>query len=436
MILYYPLWLQNLAAYSLQVACVVIVGTLLVRLLRLHVPKIRLAYWQALLAACVFLPLIQPWKPEWVSAGRVRAISRFSIAGQLSPTSASSVASLIAALLLGGFLLRLLRTVLGMQRLRVYCRRAAPLCHENTPIREAQALTGIRPQLYLTSDVLAPAAFGWVSPAVLFPHRFFGLPAPQQKVIACHEFLHVARRDWGWMLAEEFILALLWFHPAIWWVVKNIRLSREQAVDAEVIRLTSARDAYLGALLAIAQARMSGFPVSLFLTESQLAQRVALIAKEVRMSRFRLRISLMVAVGILSLAGVAAIWSFPLRSSLPMPFAGQPAATQPSSSPLADITGNVYKVGKDVQAPHPILTTQPIYTKQARKAHLKGTATFSVVIDAAGNINDIKEISKPLGLGLDESAIRALRGWKFKPGLRKGKPVPVRVVIEITFRLF
>jgi beta-lactamase regulating signal transducer with metallopeptidase domain len=72
------------------------------------------------------------------------------------------------------------------------------------------------------------------SPAELLPRWFFELLAAQQKIIACHELLHVARRDWAWALTEELILAVLWFHPAIWWVVKNIRLSREQAVDSKL----------------------------------------------------------------------------------------------------------------------------------------------------------------------------------------------------------
>jgi protein TonB len=38
--------------------------------------------------------------------------------------------------------------------------------------------------------------------------------------------------------------------------------------------------------------------------------------------------------------------------------------------------------------------------------------------------------------GLDENAIETLRTWKFKPAMKKGKPVPVKVVVEVSFRLF
>jgi TonB family protein len=40
-----------------------------------------------------------------------------------------------------------------------------------------------------------------------------------------------------------------------------------------------------------------------------------------------------------------------------------------------------------------------------------------------------------VGEGLDESALKTLRKWKFKPAMKKGKPVPVTVMVEVTFRL-
>ena len=55
------LWLQNLAFYSLQIAGVAAAGALLLRMLQIRCPTIRLMPWQALIAACLALPAIQPW---------------------------------------------------------------------------------------------------------------------------------------------------------------------------------------------------------------------------------------------------------------------------------------------------------------------------------------------------------------------------------------
>jgi periplasmic protein TonB len=40
-----------------------------------------------------------------------------------------------------------------------------------------------------------------------------------------------------------------------------------------------------------------------------------------------------------------------------------------------------------------------------------------------------------LGLGLDEKAIEAVRQWKFKPGMKDGKPIAVQVLVDVNFRL-
>ena len=54
------------------------------------------------------------------------------------------------------------------------------------------------------------------------------------------------------------------------------------------------------------------------------------------------------------------------------------------------------------------------------------------IIDAQGNVSDV-QVTKPVGLGLDEKAVEAVRQWKFKPAVRNGIPVKVRVNIEVTF---
>ena len=55
-------WLGNLVAYSVQVALVIGVGGLAAAVLRLKQPRVTLAYWQALLAACLLLPLLERWQ--------------------------------------------------------------------------------------------------------------------------------------------------------------------------------------------------------------------------------------------------------------------------------------------------------------------------------------------------------------------------------------
>ena len=100
----------------------------------------------------------------------------------------------------------------------------------------------------------------------------------------------------------------------------------------------------------------------------------------------------------------------------------------------AGLGGGAYDVGGNVTAPIPIYSPDPGYSEEARKAKYSGVAVVVAIVDAQGNVSDV-QILKPVGLGLDEKAIEAVKQWKFKPAMRNGTPVKVRVNIEVTFRL-
>ena len=97
--------------------------------------------------------------------------------------------------------------------------------------------------------------------------------------------------------------------------------------------------------------------------------------------------------------------------------------------------GGVYSVGGNVSAPIPIYKPEPPYSEQARKAKYQGTVVLWIVVDQEGNVTDA-QVVKPLGMGLDQNAVTTVKTWKFKPAQRNGSPVPVKVMVEVSFRLF
>ncbi len=60
---------------------------------------------------------------------------------------------------------------------------------------------------------------------------------------------------------------------------------------------------------------------------------------------------------------------------------------------------------------------------------------LSAVIGEDGLTHDIRVV-RPLGLGMDESAIEAVRRWKFAPAMLNGQPVPVHINVEVNFRAY
>ena len=97
--------------------------------------------------------------------------------------------------------------------------------------------------------------------------------------------------------------------------------------------------------------------------------------------------------------------------------------------------GGVFSVGGNVSAPIPIYKPEPPYSEEARKAKYQGTVVLYIIVDSQGGVTDARVV-KPLGLGLDEKAVETVRTWKFVPAKRAGVPVTVRVMVEVSFRLF
>ena len=93
-----------------------------------------------------------------------------------------------------------------------------------------------------------------------------------------------------------------------------------------------------------------------------------------------------------------------------------------------------YRAG--VTLPSCAYCPDPQYTDEAREAKLQGKVTLQVLVGADGRASQIR-IVQGIGLGLDEQAVQAIRGWRFVPAHDAARrAVPAWVVVEAIFRLF
>ena len=322
-----PLWFSNLLFWSAQVALLVLAAGFLPRLFQIRQPPVLLAYWRALLLITLVLPFVQPWHRLPTIAPVVVLTDADTIRSLASPAPAVThwhfpgmqvIAEGIGIAVLGGIVLRFALLVLGLVRLRRFLDASAPITDsaESAAILNQVRLTvGASAEFRLSANVDSPVTFGLAKPIVLLPESFLAMDARFQSAIACHELLHIRRRDWAQHLVEEIVRAVFWFHPAIAWLISRVRLAREQVVDLEVIRLTNARKAYLQALLEFTtgQARIAAIPAPPFLAERQLVERISLMLKEVHMSRGKLIASFgVISCCLAAVVGLSAR-SFPLK---------------------------------------------------------------------------------------------------------------------------
>ncbi len=335
--------LANLAAWAVQVTVLVAAGVWLPARLRLGSPRSRVVLFRALLVACLALPLAQPWR----AAPAVLVSADLSDIPSLDPAAAGAagngaiaarpaasagqpaivrvgdwLASLPwsrgALVVLGaGVALRLGWLGLGLVSLSRLRRRSAPIDPDLASIREAERTVGAGAAFREAPRVARPVTFGLRRPVVLVPPGFANLEPGHQLAVACHELLHVRRQDWLRVLGDEIVRALLWFHPAIWWLVEQIHLSTEQMIDRRAVEMVGDRRSYLRALLALAGAdtRPRFQPAACFLDHGHLRQRVAMLMEEASMSRVRLVASVVTVVAVVAAGGWWSISAFPLRAT-------------------------------------------------------------------------------------------------------------------------
>jgi TonB family protein len=432
--------------FSAQLVVIVGVATIAEVLARVTDPRLRLTYWRGVALACLALPLSALVSPEALGSSvmflavplRSAAAESVSIPPVLPVLSIESVLSVLAVLpaagslvwwlLCAGALARLAQLGVGAVRLRQLRMgsRAAALTPDLEAIRSELAP---RAEVRVSCEVSQPAAFGLRHPIVLLPEGFFAMDPEAQRTVVCHELLHVARRDWPWIVIEEVARALFWFHPAVWWLVERIQESREQLVDRVVIARIPSKRAYMAALLAFAdRGRRPATLATAFLRRRHLRSRLRRLSKESVMSRRRLAWTAVVLVSVMAGTIATTVMALPLGSPI-----GRPIGNAVAQAPQQQVVD-----GKDpgVTLPKVITEVKPQYTPEALQARIQGTGILTAVIRTDGTPADVKMTkSVDTEYGLDKQAIDAISQWRFEPGLKDGKPVPVRVDIEVRFRM-
>ena len=113
-------------------------------------------------------------------------------------------------------------------------------------------------------------------------------------------------------------------------------------------------------------------------------------------------------------------------------------AKMPDMKPTVVTGGAASGTSRGVAAvtpPRAIYSPGAEYTEEARQAKREGICVLAMIVGTDGKPRSIV-VTKPLGMGLDEKAVEAVQKWKFEPALRYGKPVPTRLNLSVTFKLF
>jgi hypothetical protein len=346
----------------------------------------------------------------------------------------------VAGLLLLGVVFRMARVGAGLVRLRDLRERARPLPAPPW-LRSLRGEVAPRTRFLLSSATGTPATFGLRRPIVLLPLAFESMGRERQEAIVLHELVHARRGDWLALMVEEMLRSVLSFHPTVHWLVGRVRLAREQTVDAAVVQRLGTREAYLESLVEVARfaTPARAVPAALFLRESHLRERVDLLLKEVPMSRVRT----LTHVALTALAIVLAVsWA---ASAVPL-------QSTKAAAPAAEAGAEHEGAPAEPKLLHKV---NPVYPPEAKAEKVQGTFRIDVVIGKDGAIREARvAASAPsaerlaqleAGRGaaavlegdarLAKAALDAVKGWRYEPVLKDGKPVEVKATVTVNFVL-
>lgn len=271
------------------------------------------------------------------------------------------------------------------------------------------------------STITVPLTYGFRNPRILLPVRFrTHAPELAQRAARAHEQAHIEHRDYLTQLLLEAATIPVSFHPVFLWIRRRTLEAVEMRCDE-----TAAITAFTGDFRTYAEALLEAARV--LGPELQHVPRLA--ATFHTNNTFEDRILNLMQIKLIpnKWRGGAAVLSLCLAGALAAGLSATIAAAQQAPE-------KAYRVGEDgVTAPKLTTRSEPRYPSVPEKQKIEGTVVLSLEINKDGAAENIK-IVRTLAPMFDESAIDALKQWKFEPGKRNGEAVRVRATVEVNFR--
>jgi beta-lactamase regulating signal transducer with metallopeptidase domain len=139
-----------------------------------------------------------------------------------------------------------------------------------------QALAISRPvRLVQSALVEVPTVIGWLRPMVLLPaSTLTGLAPEQLEAILAHELAHIRRHDYLVNVLQKIVETLLFYHPAVWWISRRVRVEREHCCDDTAVNVCGNPLLYARALAALEELRSAPVSLALAANDGPLLGRI------------------------------------------------------------------------------------------------------------------------------------------------------------------
>lgn len=178
-----------------------------------------------------------------------------------------------------GVILLAIRLLIGLARVRRWRAAASswpnPLIDAIVTRLVAKMKPGLIVQVLQSSQVAAPAVIGFFRPVILVPASMLvGLTPTELESILAHEIAHIRRHDWLINLLQSIVETVLFYHPAVWWISRQVRIEREHCCDDIAVAVCGNPLQYAKALTRIEELRGSSTQLVVAVAGGSLLQRI------------------------------------------------------------------------------------------------------------------------------------------------------------------
>jgi len=262
-------------------------------------------------------------------------------------------------------------------------------------------------RLRVLDGIASPVTAGIWHPVVLVPASLItGMPPDLLAALLAHELAHIRRHDYLFNLLQNAIEALLFFHPAVWWISRGVRIEREHIADDFAARQLGEPRRLALALSELERLQFSHHHLAQAANGGDLMSRIKRLLRPAPQA-----LNWKAAVPLLALAGAC------------LGIYGQAvaAASAPVVTRKAIIDFSV--------------CSKPAYPAASLQAKETGTVVLSFDVATTGTVRGSSVVKSSGHPALDEAARSGIAKCVFKPALADGKPVDSSVQMQYVWTL-
>jgi len=246
----------------------------------------------------------------------------------------------VVALWIVGVVLSSLRILVGWRLTRRLLQTASDSVPESVKQMLAcmmARMAFVRPvNLLISERIDGPAAIGWLKPVVLLPiTAVTGLDPAQLQAVLAHELAHIRRHDFLVNVLQQCVESLLFYHPAVWWLSRRIRMEREHVCDDLAVAACGDPAVYAKALVELERSRSNVPEMAMAAARGSLKARVRRIFGWTPEGR-DWREAAMAAMFVLTVLAAVA-WQTRTIEAQSMTVHGTPAGTPTLLSPEVEV---------------------------------------------------------------------------------------------------